>query len=462
MPSLAQQANGTTRDTKSVISTSGSTSTVSGTIYAGTASEMNVNAGSGCGYVNVYTNSSTSWTYNGDTVSSGTPITFTGTGNCGTSFTASSVTLGSSSSANLTGTIYGVSGYTIGVNGGSGCGNVNVTYTSSTSITYNGDSIAAGTPIQVWGSGNCGTSFSATKIVLGSSTSSSTIAQTHVLTSDYLGGYGGSTTIAWSTAATVLSWAEVSTEYASAISAAGIKTMDYLAPFFQESTDPLYTSNSATFSVNCSAARIGLSYNGGTLWLMNPTSTALEGLVNTWEAGQEAQGHIDAFFYDDIDTLYGVPSMPCNTTQSSWDSEGSSFIQTSTYPVIFNGYSSNTDTQSLIKTSKISGGMSENCYATTGSPTPPFITGSTWVTNENLELLAAADNKLFFCYNNGAQTGSSEIQLRNYIYASFLLTYNLSTSVLWDTFTTPSDVHVFPETKIVATSPLVSAPSSVT
>jgi hypothetical protein len=453
-----------TRNAQDVVATSGSNSTVTGTIYAGTASEMNVNAGSGCGYVNVYTNSSTSWTYNGYSVANGTPITFTGTGSCGTSFTASQVTLGGTSAApNLTGTIYGVSGDTVNVNGGSTCGYVNVTYNSSTSVTYNGYSMVQGTAISVWGAGTCGTSFVATKITLGTTTNSSaSISQKHVLTGDYLGGANGTSSVAWSTAASVLSWAEVSSSEATAISATGIKTLDYIAPFFQTTTDPLYTATGATFSVNCAGDRISIPYTGTSgLWLMNPTSTVLEGLMNTWQAGQQATGHIDAFFYDDIDTLYGVP-MPCNTTQSSWDGEGSSFISTSTNPVVFNGYSSNTDTQSLIQTSKIEGGMTENCYATTGNAPAPYITGSQWVINANLQLLAAAHNKLFFCYNNGSEDGADYIQLRNYIFASFLISYTASSSILWETFTTPSELHVFPETEVVPTDPLVSTPTSVT
>jgi hypothetical protein len=540
LPSVPQSVAGAaTRSAKGIVSTNGSTSTVTATIEGGTASEFNVNAGSGCGMVNVTTTGSTTWSYNGLTISAGTPVTFTATGSCATSFAASSVTLGtssgnpnvsgtivavsgntininggsgcgmvnvtyissttinyngyalssgvpisvwgsgscstsfsaqtitlgplSSSSPNLTGTIAAVSGNTINVNGGSGCGLVDAVYSSSTTINYNGYTLSVGTPIQVWGSGSCATQFTATTITLGSGgsgQSGSTISQKHVLTADYLGGADGSNTVSAATAATVLSWVEASPENGTTYSAAGMKTMVYVDPFRQATTDPLYSSDSSTFSKNCSGADIKIAYKGITMYLMNPASSDLETKMNTWQTDEKAAGHVDAFFYDDIDTLYGT-TVPCDMTQSTWDSENSAFIATSKNPVVFNGYGMNSDAAKVINVSPVLGGVVEGCYATGSQSSPPYTTGSAWTADENLELAAAAVNKLFFCYNTGAQVGSSYTALRSYIFASFLLSYNATSSVLWDTFTTSSDVHVFPETEIVPTSPLVSAPSSI-
>ena len=460
---MPQNTTGSTgaRNALSVISTSGSNSTVDGTIEGGTASKFNVDAGSGCGMVNVTTTGSTSWAYNGHTVSAGTPVTFTATGSCGTSFAASSVTLGSGDSANVSGTIVAVSGTTINVNGGSACGMVNVTFNTGTGVNYNGYKLSAGVPIQVWGTGSCSTSFVAKTITLGSGGSGdSTSSQKHVLTADYLGGADGSNKVSASTAATVLSWVESSPENGTAYSAAGMKTMDYIDPFRQARTDPLFSSDSTTFSKTCGSSDISIAYSGTTLYLMNPGSYDLESKMNAWQASQKSVGHVDAFFYDDIDTLYGTTS-PCNMSQTTWDSENSSFIASSKYPVVFNGYAMHTDSASLIKVSATAGGVVEGCYATWSAPSPPYTTGSAWVLDENLQLEAAAANKLYFCYNTGSQVGSSYTALRSYIYASFLLSYSPASSVLWETFTTSSDVHVFPETKIVPTEPLVSAPSAI-
>ncbi|MBV8434317.1 MAG: hypothetical protein JO029_08560, partial [Candidatus Eremiobacteraeota bacterium] len=91
-------------------------------------------------------------------------------------------------------------------------------------------------------------------------------------------------------------------------------------------------------------------------------------------------------------------------------------------------------------------------------------TGNAWQLNENLQLAAAAAGKQFFCYNNnnGSQYGSGVIALREYIYASFLMSFSPTSSVLWETFyTTPSELHVYPETNIVPMNPVVSAPSDI-
>ena len=442
---------------------------LTGTIYGVSGNTISVNGGSGCGYVNVTYTSSTPITYNGYSLASGTPIEVWGSGSCATSFTATSITLGSGASApNLSGTIYGVSGDTINVNGGSGCGYVNVTYSSSTSITYNGYSIAAGTPIEVWGSGSCSTSYTATSIVLGEGGSSGgsggsggSTSMTHVLTSDYLDGIAGTTTVSPSTAATVLSWAEVPIQDASAVAAAGIKTLDYIDPFEQATTDPLYNSTSSTFSTTCSGSRITVDADGVTQYLMNPSSSTLESLMNSWQASQESQGTVSAFFYDDVDDLYDVSALPCDATQSSWDAEDSSFIASSSYPVVFNGYGMNSDAEALLgNNSKVTGGMIEDCYGTTTGSTEPYQVSS-WTGNENLEINAVNVGKLFFCYNTPTSSASSSIAVRNYIYASFLIGYGPSSSVLWEYFSTPSNVHVFPETKLVPLNPLISSASSV-
>lgn len=310
--------------------------------------------------------------------------------------------------------------------------------------------------------GNSGGSSSSSNPSGSGSSGASSTSQLHVLTADYLGGYSGTHTVSASQAAPVLNWAEISSYDANTVSAAGIKTLDYIDPFRQATTDPLYTSDESTFSHDCSGNRIAIPYSATTtFYLMNPASSDLVTLMNAWESVQLGIGHIDAFFFDDIDTLYGVPTMPCGVTQSSWDSADASFIQSNNYPVVFNGYAMNSDAAQVINVSTVQGGAVEGCYTTTSQPTPPYTTGRFWVIDENLELAAGAAGKLFFCYNNGSQDGASSIALRQYIYASFLLTYSAPSSVLWDTFTTPSGLHVFPETQLVPANPLVSAPATV-
>ena len=540
----SQAAVGSVRSAQSV-TTSGSTSTVTGTIAGGNSSEFNMNAGSGCGYVNVLTNSSTQWTYNGLTISAGTPVTVTATGSCATSFTASAVTLGSSSSGsgdpnvsgtiyavsgntinvsttscgylnvtytssttinyngyslskgtpisawgtgscstsiaattitlgptgsgsgstpNLSGTIYGVSGNTINVSSSS-CGYINVTYTSSTTINYNGYTLANGVAISVWGSGSCSTSYAATTITLGAGSSSSSggsSSMKHVLTGDYFA-FTGAPSVSYSSAGTVLSWAETSPYYGSAISAAGIKTMEYIAPFEQASTDPLYSSDNSTFAHDCSGNKIPVPYQSGA-YVMNPGSSDLETDMNNWQNKEEGIGHIDAFLYDNFDDTYGLTNLGCNVSASTWYSENASFLSSSAHSVVYNGYGISVAAENLITNSKAAGAMLEECYSyvSGNGPTPPYQTGSDWTANENLEIAATNANKLFFCYNTPTSDASQSIQLRNFIYASFLIGFGPTSSVLWEYFSTPSTVHVFPETQLVPTNPLISSASSVT
>ncbi len=402
-----------------------------------------------------------------------------GCGGAGTSLPQSANHPGSPSAASpapqpsgtvaVAGPIVGVDGGTINLNGGPNCGYVNVSYNSSTTIAANGNALAPGTYAKVYGSGSCATSFAARAIALTSdpappatpSPGQSSISQTHVLTGDYLGGTAGTHSVSWSSAAAVLSWAEVSIQDATAISAASIKTMEYVDPFEQAASDPLYSADESTFSHDCSGNRVYVPYGPGQ-WLMNPASSSLASLMNSWQDAQEEQGHIDAFFYDNIDDLYGVPTLPCNMTQSLWDTQNSAFIGTSGHPVVFNGYAINSDSAQLINAPNVIGAMVEECYGRKSQPTPPYTSDSFWVTNEDLELAAGAAGKLYFCYNTPTTDASESIPLREYIYASFLIGYNPSSSILWEYFWTPSGLHVFPEVKLVPMDPLVPAPSSVT
>ena len=288
-------------------------------------------------------------------------------------------------------------------------------------------------------------------------------AQTHVMTADYLGGYAGTHSVAASNAAPYLTWAETNSSDAGAISSAGIKTMEYLDPFRQAENDPLYSSDESTFSHDCSGGRIAIDYNGGTShvtqYLMNPASSHLVTLLNTWEDAEESNGHFDAFYFDDMDDLDGVAA-PCDISSSAWDASNSAFVQGSAYSIVFSGYSINGDASTLLTDSNSIGGVVEECYSRTSQPTPPYTTGSIWTHDENLELAAAAAGKQFFCYNNGGEDAASSTQLRLYVFASFLLTYSPASSVLWETFSTPSGLHVFPEIALVPTQPRIS-PGSV-
>jgi hypothetical protein len=375
---------------------------------------------------------------------------------------------GFSGSPVVSGTIYGIQNNVINLNGGPNCGYVNVSYGNGTTIVTNGFALSAGSFAVVYGTGSCGTSLVANAITLpagasqaGPSGSSASNAAAHVLTGDYLGGYAGSRTVTASQAAPLLSWAEVSPYDANNISAAGIKTLEYIDPFRQAATDPLYSSDESTFAHDCGGNRIPIYYQSVVQYLMNPNSTDLASVMNSWQVSQVAIGHIDAFFYDDIDTLYGVSSPPCDPPFASWDAANALFLGASQHSIVFNGYGMNGDSAALIGAPGVLGGMMEGCYADDGSATPPYVSGSSWIRNENLQIAAAASQKLMFCYNTPTSDAAASAPVRQYVYASFLLTYAPQSSVLWEYFSTPSGLHVFPETQVVPTSQLVSSPASI-
>jgi hypothetical protein len=109
--------------------------------------------------------------------------------------------------------------------------------------------------------------------------------------------------------------------------------------------------------------------------------------------------------------------------------------------------------------SAIAGGVFEECFMT-----------ALWSSEENGQLQTIALLKSqgkppgagFWCYaDNTAATASTVIPQRQYIYASFLLTYDPNYSVFQESFTTPSTFKVYPETGFVPLSPTV-IPTSVT
>lgn len=284
----------------------------------------------------------------------------------------------------------------------------------------------------------------------------------HVLTADYLGGYSGSRTVTAGQAAPILSWAEVEIADADNVSSAGMKTLVYVDPWRQASSDPLYTSDDSTFSHDCGGVRIPIAESATTTqFLMNPASSTLQSLLNSWEGREQSTGHVDAFFFDDTDTVSGLASLGCNVSQSDWDTASAAIVNASRSAVVFNGFGMSSDSQNLVTSSNVKGAMLEQCYGSDSQPTPPYTTGSQWIANENLEIAAQQAGKLFFCYNNNSTAdGASSTAVRAYIYASFLLTYS-STAVLWENFATPSGLHVFPETELVPTNPSNNAPASV-
>jgi hypothetical protein len=293
-------------------------------------------------------------------------------------------------------------------------------------------------------------------------------APRHVLTLDWLGGDSGTFAVPWATAAKHTTWAFTNAKDSVAIHDAGIHTLYYTQPNRQAPGEPEYSSDNSTFAHDCGGSRI-LTTNYANHYLMNPGSTYLGKL---WQNEVKTVtgswgGVFDAFFEDLSDTIVYTKNSPCDFDQVTWSLKSNNLVQNVTklgYPVFYNGLAVFTKngtqlgispTMALNQTA--SGGMLEGCYVTSGDF--PDLHLNTWIATEETELAMALAQKNFLCEGLDDNDASRSIPERLYYYASFLLTYDPSTSIDITEFKTPKDFHVLPETKFVPEAPVLSVSS---
>ena len=338
----------------------------------------------------------------------------------------------------------------------SACGYVHVYTTSATQILPAGSKVSTGEPVSVSGTGSCATSISAISVTVTVATPSTGVP-THVMTADYMyGSYGR----AYGAYTATLTWGQ--TYVGTAVAQAGIKTMYYTDPNRQEPTDPLYTADETTFAHDCNHIRI-YSKARPTQDLMDPHSSHLTTLWQNQIAGIVAKNHFDALFDDEPDDFYGLSGTPCNFSSQDWFNATVAQMRAIPHPFIYNGLSEfgpNNSISPLINLNSVSiGGMMEDCYGSKFNP--HLITTPQWQTVENTQLAMARAQKLFFCYESILDDASTSQAARTYAYASFMLTFNQATSVLWEYFKTASGYHVEPESQLVPTTPLVATVSDI-
>lgn len=292
----------------------------------------------------------------------------------------------------------------------------------------------------------------------------------HVLTADYLGGTDGSHKIPWSEAAPYLTWAETDWEDATAIHRAGIKTTDYLAPNRTEPGNPLYTKDQKAFAHTCVGDRIYDRWDQVKEWVTAPASPAMRQIFANYVRWLKSEGTFDAIFEDEAGALTAYqrydpfkPTLPCAYDNEHWLTYEIGLNQAPSLPIIFNGLNElNGDDPSLsirlLDGSNTIGGNYEGCYNESWDPKED---GWLWRDVENTELRVVRRRKIFECMLRSTKRAAHAIDARIYAYASFLLTYDRFSSIYWTYFKTPSGLHVMPETLLVATSPLRSAPSLI-
>ena len=281
-------------------------------------------------------------------------------------------------------------------------------------------------------------------------------APAHVQTCDYFGGYAGTHLVAPEAGARWLTWAETNIPDSVKMRALGVKTLLYTDPNRQIAGEPLYTSDESTFAHDCGGNRITTNRSGQ--YLMDPHAPAMQRIWRGHVQSYAGEGHFDAVFNDDADNVEYIHGVPCNYNATDWLSATNALQRSLNYPIIYNGLSSFNDTQisqaiGLNPTSI--GGAMEECYAS--SPSQPKQTGSKWIVAENTELRMQQERKFFFCYNNDTSPAAGSIGSRLYVYASFLLTYDPATSVLWEYYEGPTHFHVMPEVQLVPLDPVAGA-----
>jgi hypothetical protein len=292
----------------------------------------------------------------------------------------------------------------------------------------------------------------------------------HVLSWDTLGKGYFTTTVSDAQASQWLSWVMTSASDSAGFHSAGVKTMYYTQPNRQGPGGPEYSTDETTFAHDCNGERIALRNYAGH-YLMQPASDHLGRL---WQHEVETvttswHGEFDAIFEDLTDTTIYAATSPCDFNQTNWSgasNELSEFVTSVGLPVVYNGLSAFSDagghpgiSATIAMNASAQGGMLEGCYAVGGNLSKAHDDG--WIATENTEIAMRAAGKTFFCRALDETFARNAVPLRTYVYASFLLTYNRSTSVLAESFSTPDNFHELPEEELVATDASERVPSDV-
>ncbi|MBC5805442.1 MAG: LamG domain-containing protein [Candidatus Eremiobacter antarcticus] len=279
----------------------------------------------------------------------------------------------------------------------------------------------------------------------------------HVLTADYVVSNGG-TTVAPSLLGPSLSWAETTWQDNAGVRSAGIKAMYYTDPNRIGPSDEMRTSDETAYTHTCTGSRIHSTFLNQDL--SDPASASMRTTWKNYIAAKSAGVVWDAIFEDDTNNVLFATGTPCGYTSAGWlASSQSEDVAMGSTPVIYNGLQ--VDGQmGLNSSANVLGGMYEGCYS--DSTTYPKIWDVPfWLNMENTEIKMAQQNKLFMCLTRDTTNASSAIDARKYVYASFMLTYSASTSMLWELYGTTSRYHVLPESKLVVANPLIATPSDV-
>lgn len=297
----------------------------------------------------------------------------------------------------------------------------------------------------------------------------------HVLTADYFGSIfispqlQGSTKISAEQAAPYLTWAEVLPADQPATEAAQIHTLFHYNPTFQAADGPLYGTHAFAYDCNHQLIKT-YSASGIPLVLMNrehKLALASQAYIN----GVLTANAYDLVFEDDAGlSPFNNGLKPCGVSASEWigrDASLERMVAEPQLPSSLNAFTESPghvwsdDSRSVELALRQRGGLMEQCYSSNSNPHVFRITDTLWTAEENTEITVNRNGKLFFCYVRNYDKAEQRPFRRIYDYASFLLTYKVTHSVLWETYQTPSNFHVLPESGLVALEPRVAEPTDI-
>jgi len=192
------------------------------------------------------------------------------------------------------------------------------------------------------------------------------------------------------------------------------------------------------------------------LWTEWPAAVAE---MELWNGG----GIYDYIFEDTADSIYNTTASPCNFDQQTWTDDTNNMDTILSMPIFYNGLSHVGTTGNPAPVIQINpttkGGEGEECYI--GRTPTGYHYEQFWIGMANTEITMQRQNRLFDCTGTASGDAAKNAALRTYQYASFLLTYDLNSSIMESRWTTPSGVSVMPETLLVPEDPLVQTPSNI-
>ena len=276
----------------------------------------------------------------------------------------------------------------------------------------------------------------------------------HVLTADYWGGYSGTHNLPAERTAPWLWLAETDPQDSDLLSSLGIKTMLYTNPNREMPGDPMWSDDDSEFAHTCAGDRARGEAQYKNIFLTNPSSpTAL----HAWRASVASHlenAHFDFIFADEADGAAYAQDQPCGYTLTSWlRAEGNLFAGLH-LPIIYNAlsdFAGHDVAPEIALNARAAGGVMEECYAQLSAD--HRVGGWRWFATELTELRMAAAHKYFICYGRDLTPADQAFESRMYTYASFLLSYDPNSTILWEYYKTPSGGHVMPESQLVALDP---------